>query len=82
MCTSFPKYAALAILQKRPTSTTPVNSLVCFSTYNGYLAHPLLTDKLRRTTYRRGVQHFLPFEGGIDDKVTVIGNDRTSYNAY
>ena len=76
--TASPKYAAFAIAQKSPTSTTPVNIFIRDNNYHVSVWAPCL-NKMRRPHLERMLHVFL-VERRINDKVAIIAHHRTSFH--
>jgi hypothetical protein len=74
--TSLPKYAAFAISQNSPTSTTPVNIFISCKSY------PAISSTLLQfTTAHLGrISHHFFWEWRIDDKHSVIADHWTGFH--
>lgn len=75
--TWFPKYAACAIWQNRPTSTTPVNIFIWAIIYSQVQSG--VRGRCRNVVYRVRVLHCFLIKRRIDDEITIVGHQRTGY---
>lgn len=83
--TELPKYAAWAIWQNKPTSTTPVNILILVSSYKppSFVSYLDLREQcLRYAAYPVWIDEVFAAEGRIDDEIPIVSHYRSRLPAF